>query len=82
MDLYDITNNPSKLSKKWKERKVLLVCSMGIRARAVAEFLREKGVEAYSIRGGASEWSALNLPRWRPNICNVHDGVGGGDRSI
>jgi cysteine synthase/rhodanese-related sulfurtransferase len=82
MDLYDITNNPSKLSKKWKERKVLLVCSMGIRTRAVAEFLRKKGVEAYSIRGGATEWSALNLPRWRPNICNVHDGVGGGEHSI
>lgn len=77
MDLYDITNNPSKLSKRWKEGKVLLICSMGIRTKAVAEFLRKKGVEAYSIRGGATEWSALNFPRWRPNICNVHDGAGG-----
>jgi cysteine synthase/rhodanese-related sulfurtransferase len=73
MDSHDITDNLSKLSKKWKGRKVILVCPMGIRTRMVAEFLREKGVEAYSIRGGATAWSALNLPRWRPNICNTQD---------
>jgi cysteine synthase/rhodanese-related sulfurtransferase len=73
MDSHDITENLSKLSKKWQGRKVLLMCPMGIRTRIVAEFLRKKGVEAYSIKGGASEWSALNLPRWRPNICNIQD---------
>ncbi len=78
MDSHDITDNLSKLSKKWKDRKVFLVCAMGIRTRVVAEFLREKGVEAYSIKGGAAEWSALNLPRWRPNICNVQDKDRGG----
>lgn len=76
MDSHDITDNLSKLSKKWHGRKVLLVCSMGIRTRIVAEFLRDKGVEAYSIKGGATEWSALNLPRWRPNICNTKDSQG------
>jgi cysteine synthase A len=75
MDSHDVTDNPSKLSKKLKGKKVLLVCAMGIRTRVVAEFLREKGVEAYSIKGGATEWSALNLPRWRPNICNTQDGA-------
>ncbi len=78
MDSHDITDNLSKLSKKWKGRKVLLVCPMGIRTRVVAGFLREKGVEAYSIKGGATKWSALNLPRWRPNICNVQDDAGQG----
>jgi len=73
MDSHDVTDNLSKLSKKWKGKKVFLVCAMGIRTRVVAEFLREKGVEAYSIKGGATEWSALNLPRWRPNICNAQD---------
>ncbi len=73
MDTYQILENISKLSKKWKNKKVLLVCPMGIRTRAIAQFLREKGIEAYSIKGGATEWSSLNLPRWRPNICNVRD---------
>ena len=71
-----LPNNLSKLSKKWKGRKLFLVCPMGIRTRTVAEFLQDKGVEAYSIKGGATEWSALNLPRWRPDICNIKDEMG------
>lgn len=76
MDSREITENLSKLSKKWKGRKLFLVCPMGIRTRTVAEFLQDKGVEAYSIKGGATEWSALNLPRWRPDICNIKDEMG------
>ena len=41
MDSHDVTDNLSKLSKKWKDKKVFLVCAMGIRTRVVAEFFRE-----------------------------------------
>jgi cysteine synthase/rhodanese-related sulfurtransferase len=74
MDTHSITENLPRLSRKWKGKKVLVVCSMGIRSKVITEFLKEKGLDAYSIKGGATEWSALNLPRWRPNICNVQDG--------
>ncbi len=73
LDSHIIAENFSRLSKKWKGGTVLLLCPMGIRTRAIAEFLQNKGLRAYSIKGGATEWSALNLPRWRPNICNVND---------
>ncbi len=75
MDSHVITENLPKLSRRWKNRKVILVCPMGIQTRVVAEFLRSKGIKAYSVKGGVTEWSALNLPRWRPNICNMHDKI-------
>ena len=49
------------------------VCPMGVRTKVLAEVLREKGIEAYSVRGGLTEWSAKNFPRWRPDICNIND---------
>jgi len=75
MDVYKITDNLPKLVRAWKKKRVVLVCAMGIRTRAVAEMLREKGIEAYSIKGGVTEWSARNLPRWRPDVCNVQDRI-------
>lgn len=42
MDSNAITGNLSKFSKQWKNREVLLVCPMGIRARVVAALLRER----------------------------------------
>jgi cysteine synthase/rhodanese-related sulfurtransferase len=74
MDMYKITENISRLTKKWKNKKVMLLCPMGARTKIVADMLRKKGVKAYSIEGGATEWSARNLPRWRPDICNIQDG--------
>jgi cysteine synthase A len=71
MDAYKINENLSTLAKKWKKRKIILVCPVGVRTRIMAGYLREKGVKAYSLKGGATEWSARNLPRWRPEICKI-----------
>ncbi len=79
MDMYKITENLSKLTKKWKKKKVMLFCPMGVRTKIIADMLRKKGVEAYSIKGGATEWSARNLPRWRPDICNIQNNA---DRNL
>ncbi len=68
---YKIIENLPKLSHQWKNRKVALFCPMGVRTKIVAEALRKKGIEAYSVRGGLTEWSAKNLPRWRPDICKI-----------
>lgn len=73
MDPYQIAEKALQLSRNWRGKKIILVCPMGIRTRAIAELLRGKGVEAYSIKGGVTEWSAKNLPRWRPDICNIKD---------
>jgi cysteine synthase A len=58
--------------KSLKNKKVFLVCPMGIKTKAIATLLRKKGVEAYSILGGLTAWSELDLPRWRPDVCIVH----------
>ncbi len=71
MESYKIIENLQKLSRKWKNRKVALFCPMGVRTRIIAEALRKKGIKAYNVRGGLTEWSAKNLPRWRPDICKV-----------
>jgi cysteine synthase/rhodanese-related sulfurtransferase len=71
IDAYKIAENLPQLIKKWKHKKVMLLCPMGIRTKVIADILRKKGVEAYSIKGGATEWSARNLPRWRPGVCRI-----------
>jgi len=48
-------------------QKVLLVCPSGDRSARYAAFLREKGVEAYSLQGGLMAWRDAGLPlerRW------------------
>ena len=57
--------------REWKNKKILLICPMGIRTKAVAETLRAKSIVAYSMRGGTTEWSHRNLPRFRPEICRT-----------
>ncbi len=71
IDAYKITENLPKKIREWKKKKIILVCPMGMRTKTIAEFLRSKGIEAWSIRGGSSEWSAQNLPRWRPKVCKI-----------
>ncbi|MEK7187282.1 MAG: pyridoxal-phosphate dependent enzyme [Patescibacteria group bacterium] len=71
MDSYKISENMPQLVRKWKKQKVFLLCPMGVRTRMIASMFRKKGVTAYSIKGGATEWSAKNLPRWRPDICKA-----------
>ena len=71
IDSYKITKDITKLISRWKKKKIFLVCSMGLRTKGVARFLREKGFEAYSIKGGSTEWSARDFPRSRPEVCEV-----------
>lgn len=71
MESYKIMEGLPKFARAWKKRKVALFCPMGVRTKIIAEALRKKGIEAYNIRGGLTEWSAKNLPRWRPDICKI-----------
>lgn len=68
----EVLEGISGLSKQWKGKKIISVCRSGNRSMLVAEALRSEGIDAMSIRGGMMEWSNLNLPRWRPEICKVN----------
>lgn len=71
IDHAEVLQNVSALSKKWKGKRIITICRSGRRSMLVAESLRQNGVNAYSVQGGMIEWSRLNLPRWRPEICKV-----------
>lgn len=71
IDHAEVLQNIPTLSKKWKDKKVIAICRSGRRSMIVAEALQNNGVEASSVRGGMIEWSRLNLPRWRPEICKI-----------
>jgi cysteine synthase/rhodanese-related sulfurtransferase len=53
----------------WRGKTVYVMCGLGNRSGVVASTLRDDGIAARSIDGGMLEWSRLNLPRWRPEIC-------------
>ncbi len=72
IDYTKILDQISDLSKKWQDKKVIVICRFGVQSLSVAESLRKNGVEAFSIRGGMIEWSRLNLPRWKPEVCKVN----------
>lgn len=71
MDHTEVLNQILNLSTKWRGKKVIIICRSGRRSMMVAEALRRNGVEALSVQGGMIEWSRLNLPRWRPEICKI-----------
>lgn len=55
--------------KRLKGKTVLLVCDVGSKTAVASRVLQDKGINALNIRGGMVEWSRLDLPRWRPEIC-------------
>lgn len=68
----DLENNINKYLPKLKGKKVINVCYRGNTSKLATSILRNIGVEAYTVKGGMTEWSAKNLPRWRPDICKIN----------
>jgi rhodanese-related sulfurtransferase len=60
-----------EIPKSWFTKKVFIMCSHGHQSAHVAEDLRHKGVEAYSVKGGLTAYSHENLPRVMPETCLV-----------
>ncbi|MBL7057987.1 pyridoxal-phosphate dependent enzyme [Patescibacteria group bacterium] len=56
-------------SNKLVKRKVLVVCSLGLKSNTVTNILRKEKVQSFSLKGGITEWSNLDLPRWKPGTC-------------
>jgi rhodanese-related sulfurtransferase len=45
-----------------RDRRILIICEHGNRSLSAAEYLRRRGLDAVSIRGGTSAWARANLP--------------------
>jgi len=56
----------AELAKRWeslpKDKPIICQCESGSRSQQAAEFLAEKGFEAYNLAGGISAWQAAGLP--------------------
>jgi len=67
----DCVYHTKDIIKKYKlnKKKVLVVCNLGVSSKTVANIFRKEKVEAFSLKGGITEWSNLNLPRWKPAAC-------------
>jgi rhodanese-related sulfurtransferase len=71
VDYADCISHTKDIIKKYKlaKKKVLMVCNLGLSSNTVANIFRKENVEAFSLKGGITEWSNLNLPRWKPALC-------------
>lgn len=56
----------AELAKRWdslpKDKPIICQCESGNRSQQAAEFLASKGLEAYNLAGGISDWQAAGLP--------------------
>jgi len=71
LEYQDLLNAIEEHGVTWKQDSIFLMCGYGNRSRVIASLLRRNGVTAYSVEGGMLEWSRINLPRWRPEVCKT-----------
>lgn len=70
IDLQKIKENMSQFKRNWRGKKIFFLCARGVRSGVITQELRKRRICAWSIRGGAAEWSARGLPRERPKACS------------
>jgi cysteine synthase/rhodanese-related sulfurtransferase len=55
--------------------KVLFVCRRGNSSRVATQKAQRRGINSYSLSGGDTEWSRLDLPRVRADRCVTRYGL-------
>ena len=71
INIYDLLHAEKPLLKRLAGKTVLLICDVGNKTAVASRVLHDKGINALNIRGGMVEWSRLDLPRWRPDVCRA-----------
>lgn len=71
IDYEECISNTIKVISKYNliNKKVLVVCNLGLNSNNITNILRKEKIEAFSLKGGITEWSHINLPRWKPGVC-------------
>ena len=69
VDYREVLFIAEKMVEKLKNKKVVMVCNFGEKSVVATSALREVGIKAFSLDGGLVEWSRLDLPRWKPDVC-------------
>jgi len=63
------TDKQLKNKKLFKGKKVVFICRRGNTSKIATFKTIEAGIDAVSMKGGMTEWSRLNLPRVRADVC-------------
>jgi rhodanese-related sulfurtransferase len=53
---------PGARTPSWINRRVVVLCRSGSRAKAATALLRQRGVEAFTVSGGMNAWSQAGGP--------------------
>ncbi len=72
IEYMDLENNTEEYLPLFKDKKVITICYRGNASKLATSILRDNDIEAYTVKGGMTEWSKENLPRWRPDICKIN----------
>ncbi len=65
----DLEGNINDIESQFSGKKVIIVCERGVSSKYITSILRDRKIDAYSMKGGIVDWSRLNLPRIRPEGC-------------
>ena len=60
--LIPLQNVPERLAEIPEEGTVYVICALGGRSRAAAEFLRGQGRDAVNVLGGTTAWVDADFP--------------------
>ena len=53
---------PERLDEISSPGSLYVICAVGGRSQAAAEFLRENGIDAVNVTGGTNAWVAADFP--------------------
>ncbi len=57
-----VKENDFTTLEKFKSKPIIVVCAMGMSAKAVATNMRKAGFNASVLKGGMNQWTSVNLP--------------------
>lgn len=69
VDYREVLFDNKKIVENLRNKKVVVACNFGEKSAVAVNVFRNVGVDAVSLDGGLTEWSRLDLPRWRPDVC-------------
>ena len=72
IELGSLEKSIEEISDQLKGKKVITVCNRGNSSKIATSILRNYNIDAYSMIGGMTEWSKVNYPRWRPEVCRIN----------
>jgi rhodanese-related sulfurtransferase len=62
IDHTEVIFDAKKIAKKFKDKRVYVICHSGVRSELVTNYLSAEKVNTINILGGMDEWESKGLP--------------------